>query len=44
MDSILNNKGEIRNKKSKSYEKDNIFHIIKDGWDALSSEFDLISK
>ena len=42
MDSILNNKGEIRNKKSKSYEKDNIFHIIKDGWDALSSEFDLI--
>ena len=42
MDSILNNKGEIRNKKSISYEKDNIFHIIKDGWDALSSEFDLI--
>ena len=42
MDSILNNKGEIMNKKSKSYEKDNIFHIIKDGWDALSSEFDLI--
>jgi hypothetical protein len=42
MDSILNNKGEIRNKKSKYYEKDNIFHIIKDGWDALSSEFDLI--
>ena len=42
MDSILNNKGEIRNKKSKSYEKDNIFHIIKDGWDVLSSEFDLI--
>ena len=42
MDSILNNKGEIRNKKSNSYEKDNIFHIIKDGWDALSSEFDLI--
>ena len=42
MDSILNNKGEIRNKKSKSYEKDNIFHIIKDGWDVLSSEFDII--
>ena len=42
MDSILNNKGEIRNKKSKYYEKDNIFHIIKDGWDVLSSEFDII--
>ena len=42
MDSILNKKGEIKDNKSKYYEKDNIFHIIKDGWDALSSEFDLI--
>ena len=42
MSSILNNKGEIKDKKSKYYEKDNIFHIIKDGWDALSSEFDII--
>ena len=42
MSSILNNKGEIKDKKSKYFEKDNIFHIIKDGWDALSSEFDII--
>ena len=42
MDSILNNKGEIKDKKSKYYEKENIFQIIKEGWDALSSEFDLI--
>ena len=42
MNSILNNKGEIKDKKSKYYEKDNIFHIIKDGWDVLSSEFDII--
>ena len=35
-------KGEIKDKKSKYYEKDNIFHIIKDGWDVLSSEFDII--
>ena len=42
MNSILNMKGEIKDKKPKYYEKDNIFHIIKDGWDALSSEFDLI--
>ena len=38
----MNNKGEIKDKKSKYYEKDNIFHIIKDGWDVLSSEFDII--
>ena len=38
----MNNKGEIKEKKSKYYEKDNIFHIIKDGWDVLSSEFDII--
>ena len=38
----MNNKGEIKDKKSKYYEKDNIFHIIKDGWDILSSEFDII--
>ena len=42
MDSILNNKGEIKDKKSKYHEKENIFQIIKEGWDALSSEFDLI--
>jgi len=42
MNSIMNNKGEIKDKKSKYYEKDNIFHIIKDGWDVLSSEFDII--
>ena len=42
MSSILNNKGEIKDKKPKYFEKDNIFHIIKDGWDALSSEFDII--
>ena len=42
MNSILNMKGEIKDKKSKYYEKDNIFHIIKDGWDVLSSEFDII--
>ena len=42
MNSILNNKGEVKDKKSKYYEKDNIFKIIKDGWDVLSSEFDLI--
>ena len=42
MNSILNNKGEIKDKKLKYYEKDNIFHIIKDGWDVLSSEFDII--
>ena len=38
----MNIKGEIKDKKSKYYEKDNIFHIIKDGWDVLSSEFDII--
>ena len=38
----MNNKGEIKDKKLKYYEKDNIFHIIKDGWDVLSSEFDII--
>ena len=42
MDSILNKKGEIKDNKSKYYEKENIFQIIKEGWDALSSEFDLI--
>ena len=42
MDSILNNKGEIKDKKSKYHEKENIFQIIKEGWDILSSEFDLI--
>jgi len=41
MDFNLNNKGEIKEKKS-IYEKENIFHIIKDGWDILSSEFDII--
>ena len=42
MDSILNKKGEIKDNKSKYYEKENIFQIIKEGWDVLSSEFDLI--
>ena len=42
MDSILNNKGQIKDKKSKYYEKENIFQIIKEGWDILSSEFDII--
>ena len=42
MDSILNNKGGIKEKKSKYYEKENIFQIIKEGWDVLSSEFDII--
>ena len=42
MDFSLNNKGEIKEKKSIFYEKENIFHIIKDGWDILSSEFDII--
>ena len=42
MDSILNKKGEIKDNKSKYYEKENIFQIIKEGWDVLSSEFDII--
>ena len=42
MDSILNKKGEIKENKSKYYEKENIFQIIKEGWDVLSSEFDII--
>ena len=42
MDSILNKKGEIKDNKSKYYEKENIFKIIKEGWDLLSSEFDII--
>ena len=42
MDSILSKKGEIKDNKSKYYEKENIFQIIKEGWDVLSSEFDLI--
>ena len=42
MDFILNNKGEVKDKKSNYKEKENIFHIIKNGWDALSSEFDII--
>jgi len=42
MDSILNKKGEIKDNKSKFYEKENIFQIIKEGWDVLSSEFDII--
>ena len=42
MDSILNKKGEIKDNKSKYYEKENIFKIIKEGWDVLSSEFDII--
>ena len=42
MDSILNKKGEIKDNKSKYYEKENIFQIIKEGWDILSSEFDII--
>ena len=41
MDFSLNNKGEIK-EKSNYYEKENIFHIIKDGWDILSSEFNII--
>ena len=42
MNSILNNKGELKEKKIKYYEKENIFQIIKEGWDVLSSEFDII--
>ena len=42
MDSILSKKGEIKDNKSKYYEKENIFQIIKEGWDVLSSEFDII--
>ena len=42
MDFILNNKGEVKDKKSNYKEKENIFHIIKNGWDILSSEFDII--
>ena len=42
MDSILSKKGEIKDNKSKYYEKENIFKIIKEGWDVLSSEFDII--
>ena len=42
MDSIHSKKNEIKDNKSKYYEKENIFQIIKEGWDVLSSEFDLI--
>ena len=42
MEFILNNKGEVKDKKSNYKEKENIFHIIKNGWDILSSEFDII--